>query len=158
MCKYHTSILVYKTLNNMAPSYMTDIISFSKNDHYSIRSVKHNDLVLTKKPKTQFFKDSFSYYSISIWNEIPCNIRISPSINSFQSLYRNYLFNNSKFFVLQLYMFPFLLDLWIYVSVCHLDIFILVYFISWLWFCLLIRTIWETDDSSMLTNNFIYIN
>ena len=31
-CKYHTSILVHKTLNNMAPSYMTDIISFSKND------------------------------------------------------------------------------------------------------------------------------
>jgi len=23
-CKYHTSFLVYKTLNNMAPSYMTD--------------------------------------------------------------------------------------------------------------------------------------
>jgi len=81
--------------NNMAPSYMTDILSVSKNDHYSLRSVKHNDLVLTKKPKTQCFKNSFSYYSISIWNEIPCNIRNSPSINSLKSLYRNYLFNNS---------------------------------------------------------------
>ena len=62
-CKYHTYIPVYKTLNNMAPLYMTDIVSFSKNDHYSLRSVKHNDLVLKKKPNTQFFKDSFLYYS-----------------------------------------------------------------------------------------------
>ena len=29
-CKYHTSILVYKTLNNMAPLYMTDIMGFLK--------------------------------------------------------------------------------------------------------------------------------
>jgi len=74
---------------------MTDIVSFSQNDHYSLRSVKHNDLVLKKKPNTQFFKDSFSYYSVSIWNEIPCNIRNSPSIQSFKSLYRNYLFNKN---------------------------------------------------------------
>ena len=78
----------------MAPSYMIDIISFSKNDHYSLRSVKHNDLVLKKKPNTQFFKDSFSYYSISIWNKIPCNIRNSSSIQSSKSQYRKYLFNN----------------------------------------------------------------
>jgi len=96
-CKYHTSILIYKTLNNMAPSYMTDIISFSKNDNYSLRSVKHNDLVLKKKPKTQFFKDSFCYYSISIWNKIPCNIRNFSSIQLFKSQYRNYLFNNNWF-------------------------------------------------------------
>jgi len=96
-CKYHTSILIYKTLNNMAPSYMTDIISFSKNDHYSLWSVKHNDLVLKKKPKTQFFKDSFPYYSISMWNKIPCNIRNSSSIQSFKSQYRKYLFNNNWF-------------------------------------------------------------
>ena len=38
----------------MAPSYMTDIISLSKNDNYSLRSVKHNDLVLKKKPKHNF--------------------------------------------------------------------------------------------------------
>jgi len=73
----------------MAPLYMTEIVSFSQNDHYSLRSVKHNDLVLKKKPNTQLFKDTFSYYSLSISNEIPCNIRNYPSIQSFKSLYRN---------------------------------------------------------------------
>ena len=29
-CKYHTALLVYKTLNHMAPSYMSDIIAVSK--------------------------------------------------------------------------------------------------------------------------------
>jgi len=96
---------LFISLNNMAPLYMTDVVSFSKNDQNSLRSVKHNDLVLKKKPNTQFFKDSFSYYSLSIWNEIPFNIRNSPSIQSFKYLYRNYLFKKNWFFVLQLYMF-----------------------------------------------------
>jgi len=133
----------------MAPSYMTDIISFSKHNHYSLRSVKHNDIVVKKKPKTQCFKDSFSYYSISIWNKIPCNIRNSSSIKSFKSQYRKYLFNNNWFLCwsyIDFFYFPFSLDMWIYVSVCLFDIFINVYFIIWLWFCLLICTLWDIDD------------
>ena len=117
----------------MTPLYMTDIVSFSKNDHYSLRSVKHNDIVLKKKPNTQFFKDSFSDYSLSIWNEIPCNIKNSPSIQFFKSLHRNYLFNKKLLFVLHLYMFSFFLDLWIYVSVCRFNTFYM-YFLRFILF------------------------
>jgi len=118
----------------MAPLYMTDIVSFSKNDHYSIQSVKHNDLVLKKKPNTQFFKDSWSYYSLSIWNEILCNIRNSLSIQSFKSLYRNYLFNKNWLFVLHLYMFSLFLDLWIYVSVCRFNTYMYYFYLLFILF------------------------
>jgi len=35
-CKYHTALLVYKTLHHMAPSYMSDIIIVSTNNNYSL--------------------------------------------------------------------------------------------------------------------------
>ena len=50
-------------------------------------------------------------------------IRNSPSIQSFKSLYRNYLFNKNLLFVLLLYMFSLLLDLWVYVSVCRFSLY-----------------------------------
>ena len=128
----------------MVPLYMTDIVSFSKNDHYSLRSVKHNDLVPKKKPNTQFFKDSFSYYSLSMWNEIPSNIRNYPSIQSFKSLYRNFLFNKNWLFVLQIYMFSLLLDLWIYVSVCRFNI--CIYFIFYLLYFMTLTCMHQIRD------------
>ena len=45
-CKYHSSVLIYKTSNNTAPSYMSEIISFSQNNVYSLRSIDNNDVVL----------------------------------------------------------------------------------------------------------------
>jgi len=69
-CKYHTSLLVHITLNHMAPPYMSDIITVSTNNSYSLRSVLCNDLVLKHKPKTKYIKDSFNYYSKTVWKEI----------------------------------------------------------------------------------------
>ena len=123
-----------KTLNNMAPSYMTDIISFSKNDHYSLRSVKHKDLVLKKKPKTQCFKDSVSFYSISILNKIPCNIRNSSSIQSCKFQYRKYLFNNNWFLCWSYIYFAIFnfysicVYMWVSVFLIFLLMFILLYY------------------------------
>ena len=73
-CKYHTALLVYKTFNHMAPSYMSDIITVSTNNSYSLRSVLRNDLVLKHKPKTKYIKDSFNHYNMTVWNEIPIDI------------------------------------------------------------------------------------
>ena len=53
-CKYHSAVLVYKTLNNMAPSYLSEILKFSQNEKYSLRSANRHDLVLKIKPRTNF--------------------------------------------------------------------------------------------------------
>jgi len=55
-CKNHTALLVYKTLNHMAPSYMSDIITVSTNNSYSLRSVLRNDHVVKHTPKTKYIK------------------------------------------------------------------------------------------------------
>ena len=84
-CKYHCASLVYKTLNGLAPSYLEDLLTIANNDHYSLRSVTKQDLVLNGVPRTSYFKESFSYYSMTIWNKIPLDIRNSKSLPSFKS-------------------------------------------------------------------------
>jgi len=88
-CKYHTAILVYKTLNYMAHSCMSDIITVSTNNSYSLRSVLRNNLVLKHKPKTKYIKDSFNYYSMTVWNEILIEIRTAANIQSLNSCTRS---------------------------------------------------------------------
>jgi len=77
----------------MAPSYMSDIITVSTNNKYSLRSVLHNDLVLKHKPKTKYTKDSFNHYSMTVWNEIPIEIGNAATIKSFKYFYKKYLLN-----------------------------------------------------------------
>ena len=88
-CKYHTAVLVYKIVNNMSPSYLT--VSVSNNVSYNLRSKSHKDLVLSSRPKTNYFKDTFQHYSMTIWNSIPLNIRNTSTLNSFKTIYRRYL-------------------------------------------------------------------
>jgi len=67
----------------MAPSYMSNIITVSTNNSYSLRSVLRNDLVLKHKPKTKYIKDSFNYFSMTVWNKIQIEIRNAANIKSF---------------------------------------------------------------------------
>lgn len=89
-CKYHTAILVYKTLNNSVPSYMSEILSFSENSVYNLRSVSNNDLILSTRPNTNYMKDTFMYFSIDVWNSIPNHIK-SLSLHSFKDKYKSSL-------------------------------------------------------------------
>ena len=90
-CKYHAAVLVYKTLHNMAPEYMSEILTFSSNDNYSLRSISNNDLVLLRTPRTNIYKDTFSYYTVNIWNHIPIDIRNSSNLQMFKGKYKQYL-------------------------------------------------------------------
>jgi len=72
--KYHTAQLVFKTKCNCLPTYMHDLISFSSNSVYGLRSIARNDLNILKS-MTNYMKYSFQYYAASFWNAIPEYIR-----------------------------------------------------------------------------------
>ena len=76
-CKYHSSVLIYKTLNYTAPSYMSEVVSFSQNSVYNLRSIENNDLVLQHRYNTRYMKTSFASYSKLIWNTLPLSVRNS---------------------------------------------------------------------------------
>ena len=94
-CKYHSAVLVYKTLNNMAPSYMSEIVSFSENNLYMLRSVTNKDIVLQTRPRTNYMKSSFTYYSRNVWNIIPLEIRESKNIQTYKIKFKQYLIGES---------------------------------------------------------------
>ena len=89
---YHTGILVFKTLNNQCPEYMKDIISFSNNEVYNLRSSVKKDVAHIRF-KTQHMKHSFSYHSRLFWNSLPKEIRSALTVQSFKSKSKKYLFN-----------------------------------------------------------------
>ena len=35
-CKYHCAVLVFKTMYDMAPVYMSEILTFAKNESYNL--------------------------------------------------------------------------------------------------------------------------
>ena len=76
-------------MNNMVPSYMTDMIHFSENKTHKLRSISNKDLVLKDIPRTNCMKNSFAYYSKYKWNDIPCDIRASLSVKTFKEKYKN---------------------------------------------------------------------
>jgi hypothetical protein len=90
---YHICILVYKTLHNQCPVYMKDIISFSRNENYSLRSSSRNDIA-SFKYNTQYMKRSFANQSRLFWNTLPENIRSASSIKSFKTKCKQYLLQN----------------------------------------------------------------
>ena len=94
-CKYHCAVLVFKSLNNMAPPYLSEMLTFSMNEKYSLRSTKHKDLIVKIKPRTNSMKYTFSYYSMNVWNNIPTHIRSAISLNAFKSNYKCLLSDNA---------------------------------------------------------------
>lgn len=44
-CNIHTGSLISKTCNNLAPSYISDILTFSNNETHNLRSFLHNDII-----------------------------------------------------------------------------------------------------------------
>ena len=90
-CKFHVAVLVYKGLNKLVPSYVSDLINITNNSNYNLRSVTNKNIIYLK-PKTNFLKQSFSYSCIKTWNDLPVKIRNSKSLTTFKQSMKAYLF------------------------------------------------------------------
>ena len=64
---YHTSVLVYNCLNNLAPPRLTSKLSFVESN---TRSAANSNLVVPF-PHSELFRRSFAYRGPSIWNSLP---------------------------------------------------------------------------------------
>ena len=88
-CKYFTSIIIYKSLHNLTPTYIDDLIKLVKNNTYNLRSISNNDLT-HKTPHSNLLKKSFSYSGMKIWNHIPVSIRQSLTLTTFKHKLKKY--------------------------------------------------------------------
>ena len=86
--EYFTAILMYKCLNDLAPTYLSNKFNFVSDAHpYSTWSTTNNKLALPK-PNSELLKKSFYYNGSRIWNELPSNICNAESLGKFKHLYK----------------------------------------------------------------------
>ena len=72
------------------PTYLSEVISFTNNTTYSLRSTSHKDIASVCY-KTNYGKRSFTFFAKAAWNSIPVCIREASSLNTFKAKYKTYL-------------------------------------------------------------------
>ena len=73
---------IYKVKNGMAPAILNDVFSFNNSPVYSLRS--GDCLNRTNTRTTHYGIESISNIGAKIWNILPNDIKISPSLNIFK--------------------------------------------------------------------------
>ena len=87
--KYKLALLVYKALNNLAPSYLSEMLHFSTSI-YSTRAETDRKLVV---PRASRIGDrAFSVAGPRIWNELPTDIRNLTTLGSFKNRLKTHYF------------------------------------------------------------------
>ena len=93
-CMYNISILVFKSLNSLTPSYLS---FFNVNNNNRTRASSRSDLIVPFARKNML-KNSFRIQGAKIYNDLPTSIRDSPTLMSFKrACFKHFIsrFNNS---------------------------------------------------------------
>ena len=94
--KYHTCIMVYKGLNDLAPDYINDL--FIETSEVHTRNLRSNENAQLRVPKRRnnMYENSFAVSAAKHWSNLPTNIRNSNSSNHFKSSLKIYLLNETS--------------------------------------------------------------
>ena len=85
--KYRKCMLMYKSLHNLAPTYLGNKFTYTHNVHnLDLRSAS-NQTLYVPKPNLEIYRKSFSYSGPKIWNTLPELVRNAPSLESFKQRY-----------------------------------------------------------------------
>ena len=89
-CQFKTLTLIFKSLNEMAPVYLRDIVN-PYSPKRVLRSKSSNCLQIIRTKK-QFRARSFQHAGAKLWNEFPEKIKMSKSFVVFKKNLKTYLF------------------------------------------------------------------
>ena len=78
------ALMVYKSLNGLAPEYLSSKFVKRNETRYSLRDSVNK--LFVPFPRTNFMKNSFSYSGAVLWNSLPCNVREAKSLSQFKRL------------------------------------------------------------------------
>ena len=84
--------LVYKSLNGLAPEYITNMFSL-KTHSINLRTSGTNSLLIPRVNTTTYGLHSLSYYGSKLWNSLPNTTRSLPTVAAFKSTIRNLVFD-----------------------------------------------------------------
>lgn len=88
--QFKICVFTYKCLHNLAPSYLQELIEPYKPS----RHLRSSDANLLSVPilRTCSGRRSFSFSAPSLWNSLPYNIKLAPTLALFCSLLKTFLF------------------------------------------------------------------
>jgi len=93
--KFMRATIVFKALNGLSPSYITDLIlPFSKVHNIDTRRARRN--LLLPKANTNSGKRTFAFLASSEWNLLPDGVKTSTSLSSFKRNYLRMAYSNLK--------------------------------------------------------------
>ena len=121
--KYKILLYVYKSLNNQAPKYLTDILKLynaSNSTEYSRRRL-HSSSDATRlaipRSKRQAGDNLFHVWGPLLWNRLPVSIREAPSVTAFKCQLKTHLFPKYWFFSLCIILIVFFPCVYCYVFI-----------------------------------------
>ena len=91
---YKIACLCYHCHSSTAPSHVAEML-YRKPPHTRNTRSSSNTMLLLNRPahsKATLGDRSFSFASSSVWNSIPNDVRCAPSLSSFKSHLKTYLF------------------------------------------------------------------
>ena len=88
---YNKAILTYKALNNLTPTYISNLLTpLSEKHSRSLRS-SENGLLCIPRSRSALYDRSFSHSASKLWNSLPQDIRTKSSLNAFKTCIRDYI-------------------------------------------------------------------
>ena len=90
---FYRSIYVYKSMNNILPSYLNKLFSQFENGERTLRSSFDNNKLSVPKVMSQTGRKAFRYCGANTWNSLPAPIRASETLITFKSLCKAYILN-----------------------------------------------------------------
>ena len=96
--KFKLLVLTYKCLNNLAPSYLRDLLQLKSYSEFNLRSRDNPYLLRTSTPKLVSGGDrAFSIAAPVEWNKLPIAIQSAESIDTFKRQLKTHLFQIAYF-------------------------------------------------------------
>ena len=84
-------LLVFKSLNNLSPSYLADRLSYQSHAR-NLRSASKELLECPRSVTKTYGNKAFSVCAPKLWNSLPLELRKSPSLTGFKKGLKTYLF------------------------------------------------------------------
>ncbi|KAK6191070.1 hypothetical protein SNE40_002818 [Patella caerulea] len=93
-CQFKLLVLVYKCINNIAPSYLTELLQFQTSS-YNTRSSSQNMLLIPKTKYKTFADRSFSVMGPRLWNTLPESVKQCKTVTDFKKKLKTYFFRKT---------------------------------------------------------------
>ena len=74
--------MTYKIVNRLCPENLFD--KYLPRSYFSSYNTRNSQDLQISRSRTEFFKKSFHYASLKVWNETPSTIRELPTLNRFK--------------------------------------------------------------------------